>query len=223
MTALSEPHAGQPVLRTGPSTENARLVAILLHGRGASADDILGLAQQFGVSDIAYIAPQAAGSTWYPSSFLAPLAQNEPWLGSALRVVGGLVEDLAGQGVPSERVLVMGFSQGACLALEFAARHARRYAAVVAFTGGLIGPPGTPRDYTGHLAGTPIFIGSSDVDPHVPLERVRESSAVFRRMGGSVDERIYPRMGHTINADELQAAHALLAGGNDNRQPDAGE
>ena len=213
MTVVSEPHAGQPVLRSGPSPKDARLVAIVLHGRGASAEDILGMAHQFTARDIAYVAPQAAGSTWYPYSFLAPIPQNEPWLGSALRVVAGLVEDFAEQGVPAERLVVMGFSQGACLTLEFAARHARRYAGVVAFTGGLIGPPGTPRDYAGDFAGTPIFIGSSDVDPHVPLERVQESTAVFHRMGATVDERIYPRMGHTINADELQAADALLAGG----------
>ena len=213
MAAVTEPHAGQPVLRSGPSPQDARLVAILLHGRGASAEDILGLAHQFSARAIAYVAPQAAGSTWYPYSFLAPVAQNEPWLGSALGVVAGLVEDFAAQGVPAERLVVMGFSQGACLTLEFAARHARRYAAVVAFTGGLIGPPGTPRDYTGDFAGTPMFIASSDVDPHVPLERVQESTAVFHRMGATVDERIYPRMGHTINADELQAVDALLAGG----------
>lgn len=212
MAAAIHPHAGQPVLRSGPLPKEARLAAIVLHGRGASAEDILGLARQFSARDIAYVAPQAAGSTWYPYSFLAPLAQNEPWLGSALRVVAGLVQDFAEQGIPAERLVVMGFSQGACLTLEFAARHARRYAAVVAFTGGLIGPPGTPRDYTGDFAGTPILIGSSDVDPHVPLERVHESTAVFRRMGAIVDERIYPRMGHTINADELQAADALLAG-----------
>jgi predicted esterase len=211
MAAVSEPHAGQPVLRAGPSPKHARLVAILLHGRGASAEDILGLADQFSARDIAYVAPQAASSTWYPYSFLAPIAQNEPWLGSALRVVADLIEDLARQGIPSERLVVMGFSQGACLTLEFAARHARRYAAVVAFTGGLIGPPGTRREYTGDFAGTPVFIGSSDVDPHVPLERVQESTAVFRRMGATVDERIYPRMGHTINADELRAADALLS------------
>ena len=138
------------------------------------------------------------------------LAQNEPWLGSALRVVAGLVEDCAQQGIPSERLVVLGFSQGACLTLEFAARHACRYAPVVAFTGGLIGPPGTPREYAGDFADTPVFIGSSDVDPHVPLERVQESTAVFQRMGASVDERIYPRMGRTINADELRAAAALL-------------
>lgn len=213
MDAASDPHAGQPVLRLGPALNQARLVAILLHGRGASAGDILGLAHQFSASDVAYMAPQAAGSTWYPHSFLTPIPQNEPWLGSALRVVARLIEECAGQGVPAERIAVMGFSQGACLTLEFAARHARRYAAVVAFTGGLIGPPGTPRDYAGDFAGTPVFIGSSDVDAHVPLERVQESTAIFRRMRASVDERIYAGMGHTINADELRAADALLAAG----------
>ena len=213
MASVSDPHAGQPVLQSGPSPKDARLVAIMLHGRGASAEDILGLAAQFSATDVAYVAPQAAASTWYPYSFLAPIAQNEPWLGSALRVVAGLAENIALQGVPAERLVVMGFSQGACLTLEFAARHARRYAAVVAFTGGLIGPPGTARDYTGDFAGTPVFIGSSDLDPHVPLERVQESTAVFRRMRATVDERIYARMGHTINADELQAVDALLAGG----------
>jgi predicted esterase len=213
MAAVKESHANQPVLQSGPSPEKARLVAILLHGRGASADDILGLAHQFTPRDVAYLAPQAAGSTWYPYSFLAPLGQNEPWLGSALSVVGGLIDDLAQHGIPSERVVLMGFSQGACLALEFAARHAREYAAVVAFSGGLIGPPGTARDYAGEFAGTPVFMGCSDVDAHIPLARVQESTAVFRRMGATVDERIYPRMGHTINADELRSADALLAEG----------
>jgi predicted esterase len=211
MAATADPHAGQPVLRSGPWPEDARLVAILLHGRGASAEDILGLADQFSVRDITYVAPQAAGSTWYPYSFLAPIAQNEPWLGSALRIVAGLVEDFTARGIPADRLAVMGFSQGACLTLEFAARHARRYAAIVAFTGGLIGPPGTTRNYTGDFSGTPVFIGSSDIDPHVPLERVQESTTIFRRMNAIVDERIYPGMGHTINADELQAAEALLA------------
>jgi predicted esterase len=210
MAVASDPHVGQRVLRSGPSPEDARLVAILLHGRGASAEDIVGLADQFSATDIAYLAPQAAGSTWYPKSFLAPIQENEPWLGSALRVVAGLVDQLQQIGVPSDRLVVMGFSQGACLTLEFAARHARRYAGAVAFTGGLIGPEGTPRDYAGNFNGTPVFIGSSDVDPHVPLERVRESTGVLRRMGAIVDERIYPRMGHTINADELEAVDALL-------------
>jgi predicted esterase len=211
MPEINDPHTGQPVLRFGPPPRDARLVAVLLHGRGASAEDILGLTDHFSARDIAYIAPQAAGSTWYPYSFLAPLHQNEPWLGSALRVITALVEDFGKQEIPPERLVVMGFSQGACLTLEFAARHARRYAAIVAFTGGLIGPPGSPRNYVGNFEGTPIFIGSSDVDPHVPLDRVHESTAVFRRMGATVDERIYPRMGHTINADEIEAVDALLA------------
>lgn len=206
------PHAGQPVLRSGPSPEDARAAAILLHGRGGSAQDILGLAQQFAATDVAYLAPQAAGSTWYPYSFLAPLPQNEPWLGSALLVVNGLVEDLGRRGIASDRIAILGFSQGACLTLEFIARHARRYAAAVAFTGGLIGPAGTERNYLGDLAGTPVFIGSSDVDQHVPLERVKESTEVLRRMGARVDERVYPGMGHIINRDELDAAGALLAG-----------
>jgi predicted esterase len=217
MGSADDPHAGQPVLRAGAAIEDARLVAILLHGRGAGAQDILGLASQFSVGDVAYVAPQAAGSTWYPYTFLAPLQQNEPWLGSALRLVSGLVDDLGQHGVPPNRIAVMGFSQGACLTLEFVARHARRYAAAVAFTGGLIGPPGTPRNYAGDLGGTPVFIGSSDVDSHVPLERVQESTAVLRRMGADVDERIYRGMGHTINADEIAAADVLLApadGGN---------
>jgi predicted esterase len=213
MTAANpqDPHAGQPVGRSGPSPCDARLVAILVHGRGASAEDILGLAGDFTATDIAYVAPQAAGGTWYPYRFLAPLYQNEPWLGSALRVIETLLEEARQQGVPSERVALMGFSQGACLALEFVARHAQRYAAVAAFSGGLIGPPGTPRNYAGAFEATPIFIGCSDMDPHIPLDRVRESAAVFRRMGASVDERIYPRMAHTIVPDEIGAVDAMLA------------
>ena len=205
------PHAGQPVMRSGPAPGDARLVAILLHGRGASAEDILGLAQRFSATDIAYVAPQAARSTWYPYSFLEPIDRNEPWLGSALRVITELVEDLRQQGVSSDRLVLMGFSQGACLALEFAARHAQRYAAVVAFSGGLIGPPGTPRNYAGGFGDTPVFIGCSDTDGHIPVERVRESGLVFRRMDANVDERIYPRMGHTIIADEIEAVDVLLA------------
>jgi predicted esterase len=210
MDPVTHTHAGQPVLRSRVAPKDARLAAILLHGRGASAEDILGLADQFSATDIAYLAPQAAGSTWYPYSFLAPLQQNEPGLGSALSVIAGLLEELRGQGVSPERVVLMGFSQGACLALEFAARHARRYAAVVGFSGGVIGPPGTPRNYAGGFDGTPLFIGCSDIDPHIPLERVRESAVVFRGMAASVDERIYPRMAHTINADEIAAVDALL-------------
>jgi len=206
----THPHAGQPVLTLGPSIASARLAAILIHGRGASADDILGIAHELALPDVAYLAPEAAGHTWYPYSFLMPTAQNEPHLSSALLVIEGLVQHLEQQGVPPERVVLMGFSQGACLTLEFAARHARRYAAIGAFSGGLIGPPGTARAYPGSFDGTPVFIGCSDVDPHIPVERVRESAEVYRGMGASVDERIYKGMGHTINQDEIDAVRNLL-------------
>jgi predicted esterase len=206
-----DPHAGQPVLRRGPAPSEARLVVILVHGRGASADDILGLADEIDAPDVAYLAPEAAGHTWYPYSFLAPLEENEPGISSALRALKRLVDEAGKQGVPPARVALMGFSQGACLSLEFAARHPQPYAAVVAFSGGLIGPPGLPRAYAGSLTGTPVFLGCSDIDPHIPLERVRESALVLRGMGAAVDERIYPRMGHTINRDEIDAATALLA------------
>ena len=207
-----DPHAGQPVLTRGPSPRDARLVAILLHGRGASAEDILSLARELRAKDVAYLAPQAAGASWYPYSFLAPIAQNEPGITSAMRVIAGLIDQVAREGVTADRVALMGFSQGACLAQEFAARHARRYAAVLGLSGGLIGPPGTPREYSGAMDGTPVFLGCSDIDPHIPLERVHESADVFRRLAARVDERIYPRMGHTVNRDELDAADAILAG-----------
>jgi predicted esterase len=207
----AHPHEHQPVLTLGPAPAQARLGAILIHGRGASAEDILGIAHELAIPDIAYLAPQAAGNTWYPYSFLSPIPQNEPGLSSALLVIEGLISHLGEQGLPPERVVLMGFSQGACLTLEFAARHARRYAAIAAFSGGVIGPPGTPRDYAGSFAGTPAFLGCSDVDAHIPVERVRESAEVYRRMGATVDERIYPRMGHTINADEIDAVRRLLA------------
>lgn len=197
-------------MQAGVAVSEARLVAILLHGRGATAQDILPLSQEFSVRDVAYLAPQAAGNTWYPYSFLMPIEQNEPALSSALRLIESLIESLRQQGVRSERIALMGFSQGACLSLEFAARHAQRYAAIAAFSGGLIGPPGTARSYSGAFAGTPVFMGCSDVDPHIPVERVLESAEIFTRMGAAVDKRIYPRMGHTINADEIAAVDGLL-------------
>ena len=207
----SDPHRGQPILRRGPEPARARLAVICIHGRGASAEDILTVADELELDDVAYLAPQAAGNTWYPYSFLAPLTENQPGLNSALGVVAAMVDDLSAQQIASERVAVLGFSQGACLALEYAARHARRYAAVIAFSGGLIGPPGAPREYTGSMDGTPLFIGCSDIDPHIPVERVRESAVVFRGLSAQVDERIYPRMGHTINGDEISRARKLLS------------
>ena len=204
------PHAGQPVLTFGPPPAEARLGAILIHGRGASAADILGLAHEFALPDVAYLAPEAAGHTWYPYSFLTNMDRNEPGLSSALLVIEGLLQHFAQQGLPAERVALMGFSQGACLTLEFAARHARRYAAIAGFSGGVIGPPGTPRDYQGSFDGTPVFIGCSDIDPHIPVERVRESAEIYRGLGATVDERIYPGMGHTINQAEIDAVRLML-------------
>jgi predicted esterase len=206
-----DPHAGQPILSRGPSLAGARLVGIVVHGRGASAEDILSLTTELRAKDVAYLAPQAAGGTWYPYSFLSPIARNEPGLGSALRVISGLIDQVGRHGVQPDRIVLMGFSQGACLSLEFAARHAQRFAAVIGLSGGLIGAPGTPRNYTGSMDGTPVFLGCSDIDPHIPLERVHETADVCRRLGASVDERIYPRMGHTVNRDELEAIDALLA------------
>lgn len=205
-----DPHADQPVLTKGPRPADARLTTILVHGRGASAEDMLSLASAFQPDDIAYLAPQAAGRTWYPYSFLAPIAQNEPGITSAFGVLSRLIEEVRKAGVDSPRIALIGFSQGACLALEYAARHAARYAAVCGLSGGLIGPPGTPRDYAGGFDETPVFLGCSDVDQHIPLERVEESAEVFRRMRANVDERIYTRMGHTVNKDEIDAINAML-------------
>jgi predicted esterase len=210
MNSRHDPHNGQPALTDGPAPRDARLTMILIHGRGASPEDILGLARELAVQDVAFIAPQAAGHTWYPYSFLSPIPQNEPGISSAIGVLSRVIDALKHDGVEPGRIALLGFSQGACLALEYAARHARRYAAVIGLSGGLIGPPGTPRDYPGSLAGTPVFLGCSDVDPHIPLERVRESADVFRRMQANVDERIYKGMGHTVNQDEIEAIDRIL-------------
>ena len=203
-------HANQPILARGPAPLTARLTTVVVHGRGGSAEDMLSLADALDIGDVAYLAPQASDRTWYPKTFLAPMDENEPHLSSALETLASVVRDLDAGGVPAGRVALMGFSQGGCLALEFAARHARRYAAVIGLSAGLIGPPGTPRRYAGSLAGTPVFIGCSDVDAHIPLDRVHESAAALRALGAVVDERIYPGMGHTVNDDELEAVRAML-------------
>lgn len=205
-----DPHAGQPVLAAGPAPEQAKATLLLLHGRGAPAEGMLELSSQLGLAAVAALAPRAAGRTWYPLSFLSPLEANQPFLNSALRRLEAVVGDLLGRGIPGERIALLGFSQGACLTTEFIARHPRRYGAVMALTGGLIGPLGTRRDYPGSLAGTPVFLGTSDPDSHVPFERVRETAVVFSRMGAVVDLRRYPGMPHAINQDELEACRALL-------------
>lgn len=205
-----DPHRGQPVATAGRALHEARAAMLLVHGRGADAESMLELAHHLPHPAFAFLAPQAAGSTWYPYSFLAPLEQNEPYLSSALGLLATVLERVGAAGVPPERLLLLGFSQGACLTLEFVARHPRRYGGVAALTGGLIGPEGTPRDYAGSLDGTPVFFGTADPDPHVPRARVEESARVLERMGAHVTTRVYPGMGHTVNPDELEHVRALM-------------
>jgi len=203
-------HRIENTLAAGASPKDAKAAVILVHGRGATPESMLPLAEGFGRDDIFYLAPRATQNTWYPNSFLAPIEMNEPWLSSALSLLGALVDRLAVDGFSSDRIGIIGFSQGACLTSEFIARNARRYGMAGVLTGGVIGPPGTPRNYEGSLEGTPVFLGSSDIDPHVPLDRIKETTAVLSKLGGEVDERIYPRMGHTVNDDEVKAVSALL-------------
>lgn len=204
------PHGGERVLMAGAPLEQATGAIIAVHGRGAGAEDIIALAEEVTPPGVTILAPQATGNTWYPNRFIEPRERNEPYLSSALRTVADLVTRLEEQGIPPERIALLGFSQGACLALEAAARNPRRYAGVIGFSGGLIGPPGTSFDFEGSLEGTPVFIGSSDVDPHIPKERVEESALALDRLGAAVDARLYPGMGHTVNRDELDAARAIL-------------
>jgi predicted esterase len=171
---------------------------------------MLSLAHEWRVPGVAYLAPAAADRSWYPRSFLAPIEQNEPALSSALRVLERLIDSVGRQGIEPERIVIGGFSQGACLALEFVVRHPQRYGGVVGLSGGLIGPPGAPRHDQGTLEGSPVLLGCSDVDPHIPIERFRESAATMRRLGGDVDDRIYSGMGHAINRDEMDAVRLLL-------------
>ena len=208
--AARHPHGGERVLVDGAPLETAAGALIAIHGRGAGAEDIIALGKEIAPANVAILAPQAAGNTWYPYRFLEPTERNEPYLSSALRVVADLIAQLGEHGIPPERVALLGFSQGACLALEVAARNPRRYAGVIGFSGGLIGPPGTSFDYAGSLESTPVFIGSSDVDPHIPKERVEESAVALDRLGAAVDARLYPGMGHTVNREELEAARSLL-------------
>jgi len=198
-----------PVLEAGEPLAKARAVMILVHGRGATAADIMTIGSELMHPGYAYLAPQASGNQWYPNPFTAPLDTNEPYLSSALGVLEALLARVEAA-VPAQRIILLGFSQGACLTLEFAARHARRYGGVVGLSGGLIGPDGTPRDYPGSFAGTPVFLGCSDVDPHIRKERVQEAAAVFGRMGARVTMRLYPGMGHTVSPDEIEAVREII-------------
>ena len=190
MDTKTNPHQNQPVIQSGASLKDAKAAMILLHGRGADAQDILTLAPELDQPDFAYLAPNANGNTWYPQSFMAPVSQNEPGISSGLQTIADVLAQLSQAGFPPEKVMLLGFSQGACLSLEFIARNARRYGGVAGLSGGLIGPEGTPRNYNGSLAGTPVFLGCSDVDFHVPKERVSETAKILQELGGEVTERL---------------------------------
>ena len=205
-----QPHDSESVLSTGRPIGSARAAMIMIHGRNAGPENILELARLVPHPDYAFLAPGAAGGTWYPLSFMAETARNEPGLSSGLGVIHDLVGSLGSQGIARRRIILLGFSQGACLSSEYAVRHAARFGGVVALSGGLIGPPGTAWNYPGSFEGTPVFLGCSDVDGHIPKARVEESAAVFSGMGAAVTERIYPGMGHQVNEDELEFVRGLM-------------
>lgn len=207
---MKGPHQGQPILTAGAAPGDARVAMVMVHGRGATAESILTLRAEFRGEEIAYLAPQAAGNTWYPNSFLAPIPSNEPGISSGMQAIRDVLARVQEAGIPPERTLLLGFSQGACLTLEFAARNPRRYGGVACLSGGLIGPDETPREYPGSLDGTPVFLGCSDVDFHIPKERVMLSAEVVQRLGGDVTMRLYRGMGHTVNEDEIAHVQAMI-------------
>jgi phospholipase/carboxylesterase len=194
----------------GKKPEDASAVLIMVHGRGGSAEDILTIAQYLNTQDFCLLAPEAVNNTWYPYSFLSPVERNEPWLSSALSVLKGIVDELKGKGISEEQIYFLGFSQGACLTLEFVARNAAKYGGVAALTGGLIGEQLNTGNYKGDFKGTPVFIGTSDPDPHVPVSRVNESEQMLKQMNANVTKKIYKGMGHTISQDEINELNELI-------------
>jgi len=198
------------ILSAGVPLQEAKKSLILLHGRGGSAEDILALRQYLNVKEYALLAPQARGNSWYPYSFVAPISQNEPWLSSALDLVKETLDEITTKGISIENVCLLGFSQGACLTLEFATRNAQKYGGIVAFTGGLVGDKIHTENYKGNFGGTQVFIGSSNPDPHVPVQRVRETTGILKSMDADVTEKIYNGMGHTISEDEIKMANELV-------------
>jgi predicted esterase len=203
-------HAGRPILHAGVLLEQARVAMLLVHGRGGSADDIISLAGPLQAPDVAYFAPQAANNTWYPNRFIAPVATNEPWLTYALELLGALLGHIADGGVPPERTILLGFSQGACLTVEYAARNPQRYGGVAVLSGALIENGDAPREYAGSLAGTPLFLGCNEIDPHIPSGRVERSAEILTNLDAAATLRFYPGAGHTIYDDEIEAVRAMI-------------
>ncbi|WP_343617007.1 dienelactone hydrolase family protein [Flavobacterium sp.] len=199
-------------ITAGVPLQEAQKALIMLHGRGAGANDILSIARYLNVSDFALVAPQAEGRTWYPYSFLAPINENEPFLSNSLKTVSQVVASVEENGIKRENIYFLGFSQGACLTLEYTSRNADKYGGIIAFTGGLIGDQVYENHYTGDFKNTPIFMGTSDPDFHVPVERVNDSEELLKRMGAAVTKKIYPDMGHTISQDEINIVNALIFG-----------
>jgi phospholipase/carboxylesterase len=198
------------IIAAGKELAKASKVLVMIHGRGGSAEDILGLSAHLHVTDFALLAPQATGNTWYPYSFMAKPSENEPWLSSALALLKDVLKDIYTAGLKNEQVFFLGFSQGACLALEFVTRNAAKYGGVVAFTGGLIGDKIYNENYGGDFSGTPVFIGTSDPDPHVPVQRVNDTAAILAQMNASLTKKIYKNMGHTISQDEINTVNELI-------------
>lgn len=208
--AYRGPHQGQPVRLAGATLNEARAAMVMVHGRGATAESILALVPALDMDGFAYLAPQAASGTWYPNSFMAPIPTNEPGITSGLAAIASVIGMIKDAGVPLERTMLLGFSQGACLSLEYAARNAARFGGLACLSGGLIGPEGTPRDYAGTFGGTPAFLGCSDMDSHIPAARVLESAAILKRMGADVVARLYPSMGHLVNDDEIESVRGMM-------------
>lgn len=209
--SAGNPHAAQPAYAAGAPLTGAKVAVVMIHGRGGSAPDILGLAGSLDEPGVAFVAPQAACNTWYPHRFIEPTEANQPFLDAALQTVRRVVGEIEAAGVPAERIVILGFSQGACLATEFAVRFPRRYGGVVGLSGGLIGTDAEIERHAGDLQGTPVILGCSDADFHIPLERVQATTRIMTAMGADVDETIYPGMGHGIDADEVRQVRSLLS------------
>jgi len=209
--SAEDPHAGQPIRTAGAPPEEAAAAVVLVHGRGARADGMLQFAQEFGREGLHYAAPQARRGTWYPNSFLAPVERNQPHLGSALAHVGRAVEAAQSGGIPPEKVLLVGFSQGACLVSEFVARDPKRYAGLVLLSGGLIGAAGTEFGYDGDVDGMPFFLGVSDDDPPIPVSRAAETVDVFEGFDADVRFDEYHGRGHGIFPEEVEYLEELVA------------
>lgn len=207
---MTLPHAASPVYAAGTKLEDADAALILIHGRGATAEDILSLSAHLDYPGVAYLAPQAEGYTWYPNRFIFPVERNEPHLSAALKKIDDIVGQVEARGIPAGKIFFGGFSQGACLASEYVIRNPRPYGGLLVFSGGYIGAMGLAREPAGDLGDMPAFLGCSDIDPHIPLQRVQETTSLLKAMGADVTERIYPNMGHTINDEELELARTLL-------------